>query len=51
MKGLIHLISLIFSMNTSAQQVENYETTYIIEAAYSFADQGEDGQTPAGEGE
>ena len=51
MKGLFHLAILIFPISTSAQRVENYETTYVIEAAYSVAYQGEDGQTPAGEGE
>ena len=51
MKGLFHLAILIFSMSTSAQQLKNYETAYVIEAASSVAYRGEDGQTPAGEGE
>ena len=51
MKGLFHLTILILSMSTSAQQVKNYKTTYVIEAASSFEFHEEDGQTPAGEGE
>jgi hypothetical protein len=51
MKRLIHLIGLIFSMSTSAQQEKNHEPKHVNEASSSVTYQGEDGQTPAEEAE
>ena len=51
MKGLFHLAMLAFSVRAITQEVKNYETIYVIETPFSFAYQGEDGQTPAGEGQ
>ena len=51
MKGLVYIIIFIFSMSTSTQQLKTDGTTSLIEASSSVALQGEDGQTPSGEGE
>ena len=50
MKGLFYFAMLVFSVSASTQEVKNYETIYVIETPFSFAYQGEDGQTPAEEG-